>query len=102
TPVAAVYPNGYDRAAGSAYLLTTSGSVMEFGCENKKAFVRQASLTLDQKYKRVYKMGNTVLGLTNDGRLFQVNGTTSAPLQTSVDGRVYEIAPTEGIQFFEN
>lgn len=101
TPVALIYPNGYDRALKNAHLAMSSGKVFELGCSGSSAFLRASHLTFDQGYKRIQKVGNEVVGLTNDGRLFKISGTTSTPLQTSVDGRVYDIAPNQFIEFLD-
>lgn len=101
TAVSAIYPTGYDRAVYSAQLITESGAVMEFGCENRVPFLRATTLSFDQNYKRVQKAGNLVLGLTGDGRLFQLNGATSTPLQTSADGRIFDLVPNEDFLFFD-
>ena len=96
-----LYPDGYDRATYSAVLATESGALLDFGCNASKAFVSPSTLTFDQKYTRVLKVSNMVVGLTGDGRLFTISGSRSAPLQTSLDGRVFDVAPTERVDFFE-
>lgn len=101
-PVTVIYPNGYDRAASSTFVLTDSGQVVEIGCNSNKGFVRAANLKLDQKYKRVYKVGSEVLGLSVDGRLFQINGATSTALPTRADGKIFELIPNESYQFFDS
>ncbi len=95
-----LYPNGYDRAASSTFLITETGTLMEFGCKSRKAFVQAARMTLDQKYKRVQKLGQEVIGLTPDGRLFVINGAHSTPLKTSMDGRIYDLMPSQTFAFF--
>jgi hypothetical protein len=100
-PASLVYPTGYDRAVTAADLVLDNGSVLEIGCAGKKAYVRASNVTLDQKYKRIYKSGGQVVGLTGDGRLFKLTGSSSTPLQTSADGRVYELVPNESYQFFD-
>jgi hypothetical protein len=101
TPLSLVYPNGYDREFSSAHLVMQSGKVFEVGCASGRAFLRASSLTFDQPYRRIYKAGGDVVGLTQDGRLFRINGATSTPLQTGLDGRVYELAPNQSIGFLD-
>lgn len=97
-----LYVNGYDRVSRMHYLATTDGSVYEFGCtDSEKAFLRVSTMKIDQKFKRVYKLDNMVVGLTFDGYLFQINGTTTTPISTSLDGRIYEIAPRQSYTFMD-
>lgn len=100
-PVSALYPNGYDRAASSANIVMQSGRIMEFGCQGTTAFLRASNVTFDQSYKRMYKVGGSVLGLSNDGKLFRVTGNTSTQIRTSIDGRISEIAPRQTYNFFD-
>jgi hypothetical protein len=100
-PVSALYPNGYDRAASSANLVMQSGRIMEFGCQGTSAFLRPSNVTFDQTYKRIYKIGTEVVGLSQDGKLFRIQGNTSSQIQTSVDGRITEIAPRQTYSFFD-
>ncbi len=100
-PVSALYPNGYDRAATSANLVMESGRIMEFGCQGTSAFLRASNVTFDQSYKRIYKVDGNVLGLSQDGKLFRISGSTSTQIQTSVDGRIFEIAPRQSYYFFD-
>ena len=101
TPASLIYPNGYDRSLKTAHVAMQSGKVYELGCESGgRAFLRASSLILDQRYKRIQKAGSDIVGLTQDGRLFKITGSTSIPLQTSLDGRVYEIAPNVSTDFF--
>ncbi len=100
-PVAMIYPNGYDRAARQAHVAMQSGRIFEIGCANNRPYSRASSLSFDQRYKRIQKAGQDVIGLTQDGRLFRINGTASTPLQTPLDGRVHEIAPNQHVEFFD-
>lgn len=100
-PAGFVYPKGYDRVSMAAQLLLDDSTAMEVGCENSHGFVRTSDLKLDHKYKRVYKSGNEVLGLSTDGRLYRIEGTTSSALQTEIDGRIHELVPSESFRFFE-
>lgn len=101
TAVALLYPNGYDRAVKSAHVAMASGKIFEIGCSNNRPYSRVSTLTFDQRYKRIQKAGNDVVGLTNDGRLFKINGNTSVALQTPLDGRVHELAPNLSVEFFD-
>ncbi|MGE4132247.1 MAG: hypothetical protein AB7F86_11455 [Bdellovibrionales bacterium] len=101
TPAALLYPTGYDRAAPSAHLAMESGKIYEFGCQRGSPFLRASSMTFDQRFKRVLKSGPDVLGLAADGRLFRIQGATSSALQTSLDGRIYELAPNQLVSFFD-
>jgi hypothetical protein len=78
-----------------------SGRIMEFGCQGTSAFLRPSNVTFDQTYKRIYKIGAEVLGLSQDGKLFRIQGNTSSQIQTSVDGRITEIAPRQTYSFFD-
>ncbi len=102
TPVGMIYPSGYDRAAKSAQLMTESGKVYDVGCNGNRAFVTASRVTLDQKYKSLYKVGALTLGLTNDGFVREISGTTSKPysLGRTLDGQVHEIMPNQAVDFF--
>lgn len=100
-PAALIYPEGFSRSVKTAQLITESGAILDFGCDSSgMGFVSPSTLVLDQPYKRVYKSGAVVVGLTAAGQLFKINGPTSEPLATEVDGRVYEIAPMQSYGFF--
>jgi hypothetical protein len=101
TPASLIYPNGYDRENVSAHIAMQSGKIFEVGCAGTAPFLRPSTLAFDQSYKRIYKAGNDVVGLTKDGRLFRINGATSTPIQTSLDGRVYELAPNQSVSFLD-
>lgn len=101
--VGIAYLTGYDRAGRVVHLMTTDGTVYEFGCtEGFKPFLRASTVKLDQNFKRIHKVGNVVVGLTAEGSLFQIDGTKSTPLATSIDGQIYEIAPRQSYGFFGN
>jgi hypothetical protein len=100
-PASIVYPNGYDRAASSASIIMESGKVYDFGCQGTSAYLRQSSLVFDQPYKRIQKQGNDVIGLGKDGKLYKINGSTSTVLSTSLDGRIYDLAPYQSFSFFD-
>jgi hypothetical protein len=100
-PASFIYPDGYDRSIKKALVISESGKIYELGCEDTTPYVRPSELVLDQNYKRIYKMGGDVIGLSRDGRLFRVNGGTSTPLQTAVDGRVYELVPNQQVEFLD-
>lgn len=101
-PASVIYPNGLDRAAKSVNVITQSGAVLEVGCNDSgNGYLKDASLVLDQAYKRVVRSGKQVLGLSKDGRLFAINGATSVPLQTSVDGQIFELSPVQAYGFYD-
>lgn len=102
TPVGMIYTTGYDRAAKTAQLMTESGKVYDIGCNGRTAFIKASAVTLDQKYKSLYKVGALTLGLTNDGFVREITGSTSKPysLGRSLDGQVHEIMPNQAINFF--
>lgn len=101
-PASLVYPDGYDRSMKSVYLIMDSGKVMEIGCDtSKNPYVKPSNLVLDQKYKRIHKVGGDVVGLTNDGKLYKLNGMSSTPLQTAIDGRVHDLLPYQHIEFLD-
>lgn len=101
TAAGMVYPNGYDRGSSKASLIMTSGRVFEMGCENKVGYVRAANIEFDQKFKRIHKAGNEIIGLTEDGRLHRINGARSTPLVTAIDGQIHEMAPNQQVDFFD-
>lgn len=96
-----IYPEGYDRVNKFSHLVVNTGEVYELGCQNKRAYLKPSDLKLDQKYKRLYKTGGQVVGLTTDGRLFQVANGTSTQITTGLDGQISEIVPQQGFEFFE-
>lgn len=98
---ALLYPNGYDRTTRSALVAMQSGKIHEVGCNGNSPYFRPSSVTFDQPYKRIQKAGSDVVGLTVDGRLFKINGNTSTPLQTPLDGRVHELTPNSHIDFLD-
>lgn len=102
TPVGLIYPNGYNRAVKGAHLVMESGRVMELGCESNRAYVRDSSVRLDQKYKSLYKVGNLTLGLTAEGFVREISGTSSKAfsLGRGLDGNVHEIMPNQAVDFF--
>ncbi len=101
-PVGLVYPSGYDRAAKQAQLMTVTGKVYDLGCNGKTAFLTPSSTTLDQVYKSIYKVGGLTLGLTAEGSLREITGSTSRPfsLGAGLDGQVHEIMPNQSVGFF--
>lgn len=94
--------NGYDRSAKMNYLATEDGAIYEFGCDNQlQSYLKPASIKLDQKFKRIYKSGDSLIGLTSDGHLFQIKDAKSLPLQTAMDGQIYEMVPRQIFNFFD-
>ncbi|MDG0816256.1 hypothetical protein [Bdellovibrio svalbardensis] len=101
TPVGILYINGYTRTADINYVMTSTGTVYEFGCQNGRALLRPSSVKMDQKYKRIHKVGNTMMALTQDGYLYQINGSQASPVKTDIDGQIHEIAPRQSYQFLD-
>ncbi len=101
--ISIVHLNGYDRVARTQFVLTNTGTVYEFGCTEKlAAFLKPSAVTLDQDYARIHKIGNSVIGLTTDGKLRKITAATSTALSTALDGQIFEIAPREVFSFFDS
>ncbi len=101
--VTILHVNGYDRVARTQYVLTTTGALYEFGCtEQLTSFLRPSSQKVDQEYSRVHKVGSSVIGLTKEGNLRKLSGTSSTALSTALDGQIFEIAPREVFSFFDS
>ena len=102
SPVGMIYPTGYDRAAKQAQLMTESGKVYDLGCNGTTAFLKPSATSLDQKYKSLYKVGALTLGLTTDGNLREISGSTSKPfsLGKGLDGQVHELMPNQAVEFY--
>lgn len=102
-PVGMIYLNGYDRAATMAHLMMQSGRLYDIGCSSKSSpTLAPSSTSLDQVYKSLYKVGDLTLGLTMNGELRQVVGSSSRPFDVKGIGAVREIAPNQTIDFFGN
>lgn len=99
TPANLMYPTGYARDMYTVQLAMTDGSIYDIGCSNRSAFVRSSSVKLDQNYKRMYKVGDKVFGLSSAGQLFLVNGNSSTAVLSEL-GAVIEISPRQSYQFF--
>ncbi|MGZ3654933.1 MAG: hypothetical protein ACXVCS_05245 [Bdellovibrionota bacterium] len=101
-PLGLIYTTGYDRSAKQTQLMTDSGKIYDLGCSGTKAFLKASATTLDQKYKHLYKVGALTLGLTTDGNLRSITGTTSKPysLGKGIDGQVREIMPNQSVDFY--
>ncbi|HEY8280279.1 MAG TPA: hypothetical protein VIH99_11690 [Bdellovibrionota bacterium] len=100
-PVGMIYPNGYDRSVKSAQLMTESGRIYELGCNGTSAFLQASSMTLDRKYKSLYKVGSLTLGLTADGFVREISGSSSRPYSLgALDGQVHEILPNQVVNFY--
>lgn len=101
TAAALVFPDGYARDKYTVQLTTASGAMLEIGCDNKRAFVRQSAVKLDQPYARVHRAGGKIFGLTAAGELFSLEGERSTPVATALQGSIIEIVPQESFRFFE-
>ena len=101
-PVGLIYLNGYDRAAKQTQLMTASGKIYDLGCNGTTAFLRPSTTSLDQTFKHVYKVGALTLGLTTEGNLRSINGSTSQPysLGAGIDGQIREIMPNQSVDFY--
>ncbi|MFZ3230513.1 MAG: hypothetical protein WA160_09945 [Pseudobdellovibrio sp.] len=94
--------NGYDRMARSGYVMTDNGTLYEFGCTEKAtSFLNPSPIKFDQNYKRIYKIAEMVVGLTMDGHLMEIKNGKSTPIQTPVDGQIFEIVPRQTYAFFD-
>ncbi len=101
--VAILHLNGYDRVSRTQYVLTNTSEIFEFGCTEKlTAFLRLSTQKMDQEYSRIHKTGNTIVGLTADGRLRKIVAAGSTAISTSLDGEIFEIAPREVFSFFDS
>lgn len=96
-----LYPNGYDRAAMVANLVTTTGEMYDISCAGKTASIKASQLKLDQRYTRMYKADGQVFGLTSTGNLYKLDAGRSAPVVTALDGSIIEIMPQQSFEFFE-
>lgn len=102
-PVSFIYPNGYDREHLQAYIMMSNGQVMEAGCSSKtNAFVRATNISFDRPLVRLYKSGNVTLGLSDDGKLYSVNGQTTTHIPTAHDGQIYELLANTNFNFYNN
>lgn len=104
TPVSIVYPNGYKRSDRLQTVVMASGKLMDFGCTENgfKPFLKASSMKLDQNYKRIYRVGPSIVGLTEQGLLFNLTAGRSTAIQTSQDGQIFEIAPRQSYQFLDS
>ncbi len=95
-----LYMNGYDRVSRMHSVITEDGVIYDFGCTEAERPVLQAStVKLDQKFKRIHKVGGKVIGLSQDGRLFSIANGKSTEMSTSLDGHIFEIAPRQSFGF---
>jgi hypothetical protein len=100
-PLGMIYLTGYDRAAYTAQLMMESGKLFDIGCSNRQALLRPAQSQLDQVYKTVYRIGALTLGLTTDGNLREIQGSSSRPFSLGgLDGNIHELAPNQSVEFF--
>ncbi len=92
--------DGYKRESKTSYLMTTSGSVLEFGCTNNRAFVKPSNIQLNQKLKRAYKIANRTFAINFEGELLELNQGGLAKIQLPAEvGSIYEIAPQQTYNF---
>lgn len=94
--------NGYKRDSKTSYLMTQNGSLLEFGCNNSRPYIKASSQSLDQKYKRVYKVASRTFAINLAGDFFEINnGQSSKIALPSEVGSVFEIAPQFAFGFIE-
>jgi len=91
---------GYNRAALSSFLATSSGKILEFGCQSLKPFLRASSVQLDRTFKRIHKVGNRLVGLS-EGSLYELSSNGSQLIRSNLDGQIHEIAPRNRYEFLE-
>jgi len=102
-PQSTIYPNGYSRAAPTAHFVGQSGRIYEFGCDQRqRAFVRSSALAYDQRFHRIYRVGNWTYGLRVDGTLFVLQGRNTRAVNLGGVGSIAEIAPSEKFRFFDD
>lgn len=95
--------DGYKRESKLSYLISEEGSVLEFGCANSKPYIKAAAITLDQKYKRAYKVANRVFAINQDGEFFEIASGKSSKIQLPAEvGGVFELAPQQTYDFIES
>lgn len=99
-----LYLKGYSRVDKSQFLRTSSGQVFEFGCPEGSAtpFIKNSTLSVPNDIVRSYKVQNQTFALTEQGSLVSLNGAQSSPVQTGLDGTIYEIAPLQSFRFLDN
>ena len=96
-----IYPNGYDRAAKAIQFVTESGDVYDLGCQGTKGYLNASTTKFDQKFNRIYKIGNQTFGLSAQGEVFSVNQTKSEKINLNLASKVVEIVPFQNFQFFD-
>lgn len=99
-PANLIYPTGYSRDMYTVNLAMDNGAIYDIGCSNRSPFIKASTTKLDQNYKRMYKVGGEVYGLTAEGKLFVINGSSSVQVGSDL-GAIIEIAPQATFQFFQ-
>lgn len=95
--------DGYKRESKTSYLMTQNGSLLEFGCNNSRPYIKLATKNLDQKYKRVHKVGNRTFAINLAGEFFELNNGQSLKVELPSEvGSVFEIAPQFAYGFIES
>ncbi len=93
---------GYKRESKSSYLISEQGSLFEFGCENTKPFIKASAVTLDQKFKRAYKVADRIYALNDGGELFELANGRSIKIELpNAVGQIFELAPQQTYDFIE-
>ena len=94
--------DGYKRESKMSYLMTQSGSLLEFGCTNNRPFVKPSQITLNQKLKRAYKIANRTFAVNHAGELLEISQQRMAKIELpAAVGGVFEIAPQQTYDFIE-
>ncbi len=94
--------DGYKRDSRSSYLVSEQGSLLEFGCASSKPFIKASVATIDQKYKRAYKIANRLFAINDVGDFFEIaNGRSTKIEMPSMVGKVFELAPQQTLDFIE-
>lgn len=98
-----LYLNGYSRSSQVNTLTTEDGSLLDFGCSNRKPFLRASKIAaLDQKMSRVYKMADKVFAINLAGELLEIQNGRSVKLELPANvGMLYELAPQQTYDFIE-
>lgn len=96
-----LYPNGYDRGMGVIQLQTESGRIFDLSCNRGTPSIVASSLSLDRRFRKLYRSGNDVIGLGMDASLYRVQNGVSSLLVTGYEGQVYELTPAQSFDFFE-
>lgn len=96
-----LYLNGYNRAAKSTFLLLDSGAILEIGCSNNRAVVKDSNQALPGRFVRVHKANNRIFALSEQGELFDITSGQANVIETGLNVRIHEIAPKQSFSFLD-